>query len=99
MRTQKTKSNQYFMARFGSLIEEFQSEAGHFSKIMANGAGLRTLGMIDTIRKLEHLYLQIACHLDAARDMEGGEKITLEDGLDALDAIRKTEQNSHRVEN
>lgn len=80
------------MVRFGTIIEEFQNEAAHFTKIMTSGAGLRTMGMIDVIRKLEHLYLQIATHLDAAKDIEPGSNITLDDALDALETARNIEQ-------
>lgn len=92
------KTPPYYMVRFGTLIEEFQNESAHFANIMAEGAGIRTLGLIDVIRKIEHLYLQVACHLEAAKDIEGGRGVTLDDALDALEAVRAMDAETEQAE-
>lgn len=84
----------FFMVQIGKLVEDFQSEAAKFSHMMTAGGGIRNMGMLDTLRRLQFIYLQVAAHLDAARDMAGGDsnlKVVLEDGIEALEYVRELE--------
>jgi hypothetical protein len=76
----------YYLTRLGQLQEDFHSEAAKFMHIMTNGGGLKNMHMEDTIRRLNVLYLQIAAHLDAARDINS--QVTLDTGHRALAMAR-----------
>ncbi len=90
MEKEKKKLPPYFMVQIGRLVEDFQAEGAKFSHMMANGGGIRNMGMMDTIRRLQFIYLQVAAHLDAAKDINGG-KAVLEDGIEALEYVRELE--------
>lgn len=76
----------YYLVQLGKLQEDFQSEAAKFMHIMANGGGIKNMQMSETIRRLNILYLQIAAHLDAARDING--QVSLDTGNHALALVR-----------
>lgn len=77
----------HHLVQLGKLQEDFQSEAAKFMHIMTNGGGIKNMGMSDTLRTLNMLYLQVAAHLDAARDVNGGQ-VTLDTGHHALAIVR-----------
>lgn len=89
MAKKKNNAPPYHLIRLGTITEEFQNEAAHFTQMMSNGPGIRSQGILDSIRKMEQLYMTVVATLDAARTLNGGTGITLEDGLDALDMIRQ----------
>jgi len=76
----------YYLVQLGRLQEDFHNEAAKFMHIMANGSALKNMHMGDTLRRLNLLYLQIAAHLDAARDING--QVTLDTGHHALAMVR-----------
>ncbi len=76
----------YYLVQLGKLQEDFHNEAAKFMHMMANGGGLKNMHMSETIKRLNLLYLQIAAHLDAARDVDG--QVTLETGHYALAKAR-----------
>jgi hypothetical protein len=82
----------YHLVQLGKLQEDFQSEAAKFMHVMTNGGGLKNMHMGDTIRRLNYIYLQIAAHLDAARDING--QVTLDTGHRALAMLRAIEDES-----
>lgn len=77
----------HHLVQLGKLQEDFHGEAANFMHIMTNGGGLKNMGMSDTLRNLTILYMQIAAHLDAARDVNGNH-VTLDTGHHALAIVR-----------
>lgn len=76
----------YYLVQLGKLQEDFHSESAKFMHIMTNGGALKNMHMGDTLRRLNLLYLQIAAHLDAARDIDG--QVSLDTGHYALARAR-----------
>lgn len=76
----------YHLTQLGELQENFYSEATKFMHIMTNGGGLKNMQMGETLGRLNYLFMQVAAHLDAARDMNGN--VTLEHGHRALSMLR-----------
>jgi hypothetical protein len=76
----------HYLVQLGKLQEDFQSEAAKFMHIMANGGGIKNMQVRETIQRLNVLYLQVAAHLDAARDING--QVSLDTGNHALAAAR-----------
>lgn len=85
----------YYLVRLGQLHENFQAEAAKFSQIMSN-AGIFSMEISDTLRKLNFLYMQIAAGVDAARTMD--KKASLESGIQALEYIRELEAAQHAID-
>ena len=79
----------HYLVQLGILNENFQSEAAKFAHIMTHGGGILNMGMADTLRKLNYLYMQVAAHVDAARDID--KKSNLESGVKALEQLRELE--------
>lgn len=76
----------YYLVQLGKLQEDFHNETAKFMHVMSNGGGLKNMNLGETIRRLNFLYLQIAAHLDAARDVDGN--VTLDTGHYALARVR-----------
>lgn len=76
----------FHLVQLGKLQEDFQNESAKFMHIMVNGNGLRHMGIGETVRNINILYLQIAAHLDAARDIDG--QVSLDTGRHALAKAR-----------
>ena len=86
----------HYLVQLGRLQEDFHNEAGKFLHIMANGGGLKNMHMSETIRRLNLLYLQIAAHLDAARDING--QVTLDTGHHALATVRALASEDNKTD-
>ena len=88
----------HHLVALGQLQESFHTEAAKFAHIMNNGGGLNNLTLHDTIKNIHLIYLNIAAHLDAARDVNSD--VTLEVGLQALRLVRSMalEENNEAAE-
>jgi hypothetical protein len=79
------------LVQLGQLEENFHNEAGQFMHIMTNGGGLRNMQLSECLSHLQYIYMQIAAHLDAARDVNG--QVTIETGRRALAVARSLVQH------
>lgn len=86
----------YYLVQLGKLQEDFHSESAKFMHIMANGGALKNMQIGETIRRLNLLYLQIAAHLDAARDING--HVSLDTGYHALARVRAMAEDNNNSE-
>jgi hypothetical protein len=57
----------YLETRLKQLEGEFNAKAREFQHLMENAGGLKNVWMLDCIRDLNMLYLQIAAFTEAAR--------------------------------
>lgn len=80
----------YHLIQLGELQENFHSEAAKFMHMMTTGGGLKNMHMGETLGRLNYLFMQVAAHLDAARNV-GGSNISLEHGNHALAVVRHIE--------
>lgn len=86
----------YHLVQLGELEESFQTEAARFMHIMHNGGGLKNMHLSENLSRLNYVYMQIAAHLDAARDING--QVTLETGRHALAKVRAMAQEDEKSE-
>lgn len=86
----------HHLVQLGQLEENFHNEAGQFMQIMTNGGGLRNMRLSETISRLQYIYMQIAAHLDAARDVSG--QVSIETGRRALATARAMAQSEEEPE-
>lgn len=82
----------WHLVQLGKLYEDFEKYAAQFTHIMKIGGGIKNLHMGDTIRNLQFVYLQIAAHIDAARDIK--KDASLENGIQALNDLREIEKGT-----
>lgn len=56
--------------RLGVLEKEFEEASKNFIWQTQQGGGIKNIHMLDTIRRLNFLYTDIAAHYDAIRSLE-----------------------------
>lgn len=72
------RSSTFVEQRLDQLHGAFEKQAGQFRHLMEHGGGVNNVWMLDTLRSLQMLYLQISAHHDARRSLRielGEEKV------------------------
>jgi hypothetical protein len=63
----KVRPEKFFQYRLESLHADFNKAADDFRLMMDSGAGIFSTDMESTLRRLNFLYVRIACHTEAAK--------------------------------
>jgi hypothetical protein len=66
----KEQSKSFTQYRLDSLLKQFEEQSKIFVRMTEVGGGIENYGMMETVRSLHFLCMDIAVHRDALRSLE-----------------------------